>query len=112
MIDKSKPLYMLTIDEYRLLSRELINEALDAREQQNKQLQEPEKKAVEHFTISQLCDFLSCSKQSIHNYKKAGLPYYRIGRKILFEKRRVMEFMKTIKTKRVIINGSDFFNSS
>jgi hypothetical protein len=103
MLDRLKPLYTLTIDEFKTLSRMLIDEALDAREQNKKLLDENDNKKVEHFTIKQLTDFLSCSKQSIHNYKKAGLPFYRIGRKILFEKKKVLEFMKTIKTKRIII---------
>ncbi len=102
---------MLTIDEYKTLLRTLIDEALNAREHKSPS-HETENKEAEHFTIKQLTDFLSCSKQSIHNYKKAGLPFYRIGRKILFEKKKVLDFMKTIKTKRVIIRENDFFNTS
>lgn len=112
MTDRLKPLYTLTIDEYKSLLRTLINEALDAREPLRKSLHQGDDLQGEHFTIKQLTDFLSCSKQSIHNYKKAGLPYYRIGRKILFEKTKVLEFMKTIKTKRVIVGDGRFFNST
>ena len=111
MIDQSKPLYMNTIDEYKTLLRTLIDDALKAREHKSPS-QEADNKEAEHFTIKQLRDFLSCSKQSIHNYKKAGLPFYRIGRKILFKKKTVLYFMKTIRTKRVINRENDFFNSS
>lgn len=103
MSDRLKPLYTLTIDEFKTLSKTLIDEALNEREQQKKNSSESNIEKEEHFTIKQLAQFLSCSKQSIHNYKKAGLPYYRIGRKILFEKLKVLNFMKTIKTKRIII---------
>lgn len=47
-----------------------------------------------HFTIDQLAEFLRCSKVSIHKYKKQGLPYYKIGRKILFKESEVLDFMK------------------
>ena len=103
MSDRLKPLYTLTIDEFKTLSRTLIDEALNDREQQKIIANEDNIGKDEHFTIKELAQFLSCSKQSIHNYKKAGLPYYRIGRKILFEKLKVLNFMKTIKTKRIII---------
>lgn len=103
MFIDNKPLYALTISEFKTLSKALIDEALNDREQLKKFSGENTIEKNEHFTIKELADFLSCSKQSIHNYKKAGLPYYRIGRKILFEKLKVLNFMKTIKTKRIII---------
>jgi hypothetical protein len=37
---------------------------------------------------------------SIHAYKKKGLPFYRVGRKVLFKKSEVLEFMKN-STKRL-----------
>ncbi len=103
MYSNNNPLFTLTISEFKTLSRILIEEALEERSQLKKKLEESEIEKEEHFTIKELAQFLSCSKQSIHNYKKAGLPYYRIGRKILFEKRKVLSFMKSIKTKRIII---------
>jgi excisionase family DNA binding protein len=106
MHSDNKPLYSLTISEFKILSKVLIDEALDERDRIKKFLNNEEGNKNEHLTIKQLADFLSCSKQSIHNYKKAGLPYYRIGRKILFEKQKVLKFMKTIKTKRIIIENN------
>jgi len=46
------------------------------------------------FTIKELAVFLKCSKVSVHAYKKLGLPYYRIGRTVIFKESEVLHFMK------------------
>ena len=98
-----KPLYSLTIGEFVAITKELIDKAIKEKEQAQTLLSENLKGKDEHFTIKQLAAFLNCSKVSIHNYKKLGLPFYRIGRKILFKKQEVMNFMKGLKSKRVIV---------
>ena len=72
-------------------------------DEQKKQVdkKEDEEKA-DTFSILELAKFLRCSKVSIHNYKKLGMPFYRIGRKILFKKNEVLNFMKGLKNRRVI----------
>jgi hypothetical protein len=45
-------------------------------------------------SIESLMNFLGCNKASVHNYKKRGLPFYRVGRKVLFKKEEVLVFMK------------------
>lgn len=98
-----KPLYSLTIGEFVAITKELIDKAIKEKDEAAATLSEGLKAKEEHFNIKQLADFLNCSKVSIHNYKKMGLPFYRIGRKILFKKQEVLNFMKGLKSKRVII---------
>ncbi|TNE54324.1 MAG: DNA-binding protein [Bacteroidetes bacterium] len=84
----NKPLYALTVGEFIQLLQETIEKSVPKFEEQ-----EPKEKE-EHFNIEQLRLFLNCSKVTIHNYKKRGLPYYRVGRKLLFKKSEVLEFMR------------------
>lgn len=92
MPDYNKPLYSLTVGEFVELAREtMISVLKEQREQELEIIPEQE----EHFTIRQCAEFLHCSVVSIHNYKKQGMPYYRIGRKVLFKKSEVLEFMNS-----------------
>ena len=44
----------------------------------------------EQFTISELADYLKCTKATIHAYKKRGVfPYYQTGRTVFFKKSEV-----------------------
>lgn len=99
-----KPLYALTIGEFITLTKTLINDALAEKGLTQQELKEAPKGEEEHYTIKELAIFLHCSKVSIHNYKKHGLPFYRLGRKILFKRQEVLNFMKGLKNKRVIID--------
>jgi excisionase family DNA binding protein len=99
-----KPLYSLTIGEFVALTKELIDTAIKEKDEEQKLQAENLKRIEEHYSIKELATFLHCSKVSIHNYKKLGLPFYRIGRKILFKKQEVLNFMKGLKNKRVIID--------
>jgi excisionase family DNA binding protein len=89
MSDYTKPLYSLTVGEYVELTKNTMISAL--KEQEIKPEIKPDQE--EHFTIRECAAFLHCSVVSIHNYKKQGMPYYRIGRKVLFKKSEVLEFM-------------------
>lgn len=84
----NKPLYALSVGEFMQLIKDTVNSIVA----KNKDEKPTEKE--EHFTIEQLKHFLNCSKVTLHNYKKKGLPYYRIGRKLLFKKSEVLEFMR------------------
>lgn len=97
MFADNKPLYTLTIGEFIALTRQLVDEAL--KELQTK-AEKPAGETEEHFNIGQLAAFLKCSKVSIHNYKRLGMPFYRIGRKILFKKSEVLNFMRGLKGRR------------
>lgn len=98
---ESKPLFTLTIGEFMALTTELVRQTLRIREQEIKSEYE-NATDEEHFNILELAQFLKCSKVSVHKYKKKGLPFYRIGRKILFKKTEVLNFMKSLRNKRVI----------
>lgn len=89
-MNTNNPLFTLSISEFSDLIRKIINEEL-------LKSQEPQfiKYEDEHFNIDGLQKFLHCSKASIHNYKKEGLPFYRIGRKVLFQKSEVLAFLKS-----------------
>jgi excisionase family DNA binding protein len=98
-MDKSRPLFTLSIEEYIELTRTIVLSVLE--EQKSESEPRALKDKEETFNIPQLAEFLRCSLVSIHNYKKAGLPFYRIGRKVLFKKDEVMAFM-TQKRKRIL----------
>jgi len=99
---ESKPLYSLTIKEFAELVKQLVEETLKEREQKKEADKNRDEEKAETFNILELAKFLRCSKVSIHNYKKLGMPFYRIGRKILFKKNEVLNFMKGLRNKRVI----------
>lgn len=97
MYPQEKPLYSLTVGEFAELIKLLVNESL----QEHREIKDADAKADDRkeFDIAELADFLRCSKVSIHKYKKKGLPFYRVGRKIIFIKQEVLEFMKRLKGK-------------
>ena len=101
MLTDEKPLFTLSIGEYIAMTEKLINKALELKEQEKK-TKENEKENNDHLTINQLSEFLHCSKVSIHKYKKKGMPYYRVGKKLLFKKMEILNFMRSMKSKRVI----------
>lgn len=91
-----RPLYTLTIGEFKTLVRQVVCGVIDERLSAISQVAPTgeDTKEETHFTIKELTKFLHCSRMSIHNYKKLGLPFYRLGRKILFKKNEVLEFMR------------------
>ena len=99
MNTERQPLYSLTIGEFVALTKELISEAIKEKQGDQMLYADNLKGKDEHFSIKELAAFLHCSKVSIHNYKKMGLPFYRIGRKILFKKDEVLSFMKSLRNK-------------
>jgi hypothetical protein len=78
----------------------LIEDALSSKQQE--QIKEQDQ-IDECFDITGLAEFLHCSKASIHSYKKKGMPYYRIGRKILFKKSEILNFMKGLRPRKHFI---------
>jgi hypothetical protein len=100
MKQEEKPLYTLTVEEYITLTKKLIEEAINQKQAEILANNSDTAAKEDVFDIRELAKFLRCSKVSIHNYKKLGMPFYRIGRKLLFKKIEVLNFMQTIKTKR------------
>jgi excisionase family DNA binding protein len=94
-----KPLFSLTIGEYMSLTRKLIEDALAGKALAGTE-QIPDPDGSKEFTIKGLMNFLGCSKASVHNYKNLGMPFYRVGRKVLFKKDEVLNFMKGIKNRK------------
>jgi excisionase family DNA binding protein len=89
--DKTIPLYALTVGEFVELTRQTLHAVIS---ENPKIIPLPVHDQEEHFSIADCARFLGCSVVSIHNYKKQGMPYYRIGRKVLFKKSEVLAFMK------------------
>src|ERR1041384_3938430 len=99
MNKETQPLYALTIGEFIALTKKLVDESISEKLLQNLSgKNKPEEDAT--FNIPELASFLRCSKVTIHEYKKKGLPFYKIGRKILFKKSEVLNFMKHLREKR------------
>lgn len=99
-VDKDRPLYSLSIQEFMAISESLIKDTvktlLGEASEQNRNQSETHT-GDDTLDISGLAKFLNCSKVSIHAYKKKGLPFYRIGRKVLFKKQEVLDFMKSLR---------------
>jgi excisionase family DNA binding protein len=95
-MNQGKPLFTLSIEEYIALTKGLVEEIL--RQQQAPQASQTDPEPC--LDIAGLARFLKCSKVSIHNYKKLGMPFYRVGRKLLFKKEEVLNFMKQLRFKK------------
>jgi excisionase family DNA binding protein len=100
-----KPLFTLTVTELTELIRSVVADVLKKEEKTS----ENDSKGEEHFNIEELANFLKCSKVTIHQYKKKGLPYYRVGRKVLFKRSEVLDFMKSPKSKIKLRGRGPFF---
>jgi excisionase family DNA binding protein len=102
-IDESRPMFSLTVGELISVLRSTIEDA--KREDARIVPLDLSFCNDQEFSIEGLMNFLGCSKASVHNYKKRGLPFYRVGRKVLFRKEEVLTFMKDRcqKTSRVIL---------
>lgn len=50
------------------------------------------------MNIDELCGFLSMSRAKIYGLKKEGLPYYKIGKMIRFNKNSVLEWLEKYQT--------------
>lgn len=90
-----KPLFSLTIEEFTTLTRDIVDQAIAKNLSVTHDV--PPETNHEDFNIDGLMGFLKCSKASIHNYKKRGLPFYRVGRKLIFRKSEVLDFMKRLR---------------
>src|SRR6185295_8901181 len=84
--ERNRPLYYLTVGEFADLVAGIIGNATSGQ----KDTVAPSS-IEEHFTIAECASFLRCSLVSVHSYKKKGMPYYRVGRKVLFRKSEVLE---------------------
>lgn len=91
---ENKPLFTLSIAEFMALINNTVEGAL---KEKFKVSEDKPKEEEQHFNIGELSKFLGCTKVSIHNYKKRGLPYYKIGRTILFKKSEVLVFMRKLR---------------
>lgn len=101
MYTEQKPLFTLSVAEFMSIVRSMVERTLEERDQAKNK--EQENTSDEVLNIPELGKFLRCSKASIHNYKHLGLPFYRVGRKILFKKSEVLVFMKALKGRNFIV---------
>lgn len=54
----------------------------------------------QQFTISELADYLKCTKATIHAYKKRGIfKYYQTGRTVFFKKHEIDKALEVGKKK-------------
>ena len=102
MLNRQAPLYTLSVDEIMAFIHEQIQEVWQQKKKYRLKL-EQEIDNDEHFSIAELTRFLRCSKDTIHTYKKKGMPFYRIGKKILFRKTEVIRFLRDIPRRRVSV---------
>jgi excisionase family DNA binding protein len=101
--DGNKPLFSLTVAEFVELVNGVVQDALTKREQFKLKVLKETPDEDQTFNIAELAGFLKCSKVTVHKYKKRGMPFYRVGRKILFRKNEVLDFMRTARNKKVVV---------
>jgi excisionase family DNA binding protein len=58
------------------------------------QLELQNKNENDYLSRDEALDFLCCSSPTLIKYQKKGLPYYKIGRKIKFNKSEILDFLK------------------
>lgn len=76
----------LTVDDLVNLIKDVIRQEIQSTQTNKKS---------EFLTRKEAMDFIGCSSPSLINYQKQGLPYMRLGRKIMFDKNEVIEFLKS-----------------
>ena len=80
-------------EELKAIVKEALNEAIAIKLKDLDRSGSEEEN--EFYTRKEAANFLNCSLVTLYNYQKQGLlPYYQVGRKILFKKRELLEMMK------------------
>ncbi len=60
----------------------------------------PPVETSQQFTITELADYLKCTKATVHAYKKRGIfKYYQTGRTVYFKKSEVDTALEVVKKK-------------
>ena len=85
---------MLTVEQFSDLVKELI---ADNQITQNNEKTDTTENNEDMMTVETLSEFLHCSPATIFNHRKKGwLPQpYQVGRKVVWKKSEVVEFLKT-----------------
>lgn len=55
---------------------------------------------AELITTNELCDALKVSRTTVETWRKEGMPYEKLGRIVRFDKDKVMEWLRTEKSKK------------
>jgi len=99
MLDRKQPIYMLTVEQFSDLVRDLITEKQIS---QNNEQTDTTDNNEDMMTVESLSEFLHCSQATVFNHRKKGwLPQpYQVGRKVVWKKSEVVEFLKTPVNKR------------
>ena len=99
MLDRKQPIYMLTVEQFSDLVRDLITEKQIS---QNNEQTDTADNNEDMMTVESLSEFLHCSQATVFNHRKKGwLPQpYQVGRKVVWKKSEVVEFLKTPVNKR------------
>lgn len=50
------------------------------------------------LNAKEACEFLSISRTKLYELKKEGLPYYKIGKAIRFNRKDILEWLKKYET--------------
>jgi excisionase family DNA binding protein len=86
-------LVVISKDELRQLIAEIVEYQVDSTFKQYKEMLVPEDKMM---TIQETAEFLDVSKVTLHNWKKNGkLPYLRLGKRVFFSQKEIVEAMKS-----------------
>ncbi|MFC2125549.1 helix-turn-helix domain-containing protein [Bacteroidota bacterium] len=86
-------LVVIPKDDLRQMIGEIVEYQVDSTFKQYKEMLVPEDKMM---TIQETARFLDVSKVTLHNWKKNGkLPYLRLGKRVFFSQKEILEAMKS-----------------
>jgi excisionase family DNA binding protein len=87
----------MTKDDFRSFIQDAISEILADSQTATPPTPQPERL----LNIEDVCSLLQISKPTLHNWKREGwLPFHRIGSKVYFREREVLEAIKTHQPRR------------
>jgi excisionase family DNA binding protein len=78
----------------------LIRKTIEDTLSKVKQNPEPQPEYNRLLNIQEVCSLLKVSKPTLHTWKREGrLPYHRMGAKVYFKEKEVIEAMKGVKVR-------------
>lgn len=84
------PIAMLTVGQLRAIIREVVVDSRDCKEEP------PASMPDTLLTTNEACEFLRCSKPTLHRWKKEGIvPHIRIGANIRYRESDLVDILNS-----------------
>jgi excisionase family DNA binding protein len=87
-IDKNRPMYSLSVEEYIQLNKEILSEARSPEE-------EFESQTTEIMNIEEAALYLKMAKQTVYSMiSRRLLPYFKRGKRVFFRKAELLNWLE------------------